>query len=67
MCLSASMPCGSHYGLRPMVQTWDRTYHNVRVNIFDNEVANVFDRSIAPVLIKLKGWDSRVLRWIRMD
>jgi len=67
MCLSASRPYGRHYDLHPIIQAENGTYHNVAINIFDDEVTDIFDSGISPVLIKLKGAESPMLCWLDMD
>jgi hypothetical protein len=37
-------------------------YHNVRVEVFDNEVADVFDSSIATGFIQRQDFSRRVIR-----
>jgi hypothetical protein len=49
------------------LQTWLEAYHDIAVDVFDDEIANIFDRSIAMVIVQCPGGAGRVVRWLRVD
>jgi hypothetical protein len=49
------------------LQTWLEAYHDIAIDVFDDEIANIFDRSIAMVIVQCPGGAGRVVCWLRVD